>query len=76
MASIRTKRSIVQWVSGNTVIPTDRRFLVGIPDWSQFFVIRSVLLECANNGFRVPMTEKHYFSSDYVTIVLNSERLD
>ena len=34
MASYRTNRSIVQWVSGNTVIPTDQKFLVGIPDRS------------------------------------------
>ena len=37
--TVRTKRSIVQWVSGNTVIPTDQRFLAGIPDRLHSFVI-------------------------------------
>ena len=51
MATYRTNRSIVKWVSGNTVIPTDRTVLVGILDASHLFVIFQSFQECTNNEF-------------------------
>ena len=75
MATYRTNRSIVKWVSGNTVIPTDWRVL----SWSlrcvTYFVIVLVLQECTNNGFWLSTTEQHWFSSDLVCRIQNLKRL-
>ena len=57
LASHRTNRTIVQWVSGNTVIPTGRRVSRWNPRCVTYSVIIYSMQERTNNAFQVSTTD-------------------